>query len=103
MSQGDVPSLPPTTPKTEAHERLRKAGFEMLFIAAHATPRCELWKNRHGKTVTVDFSDTTFEHVWTESLELALQERETKPKDPFAGYWRTIFSGIDPPEDLGDG
>ncbi len=97
MSDQDIPQIPPTTPKAEAHARLREADFEMLFLGVHATPRCELWKNRHGKTVTVDFTDTTFEHVWTESLETAMNARDSVPANPFAGLWTTLFSSAPPP------
>jgi hypothetical protein len=76
MSVPDVPPTgppaPPTTPKAEAHARLKAAEFSRLHINAVRTPRCE--------------------HCWTESLETALNARDSIPADPFAGFWETIFS-----------
>ena len=42
-----------------------------------AHPAASYGKTVIEKTVTVDYSDDTFEHVWTESLELALQARDS--------------------------
>jgi hypothetical protein len=93
MSESDVPPLPETTPKAEAHERMRAAGFDRLFLNVQTAPtKCEMWKNRHGKPVNIYYTDDTFEHFWSESLENALQERETRPKDPFAEILATLLS-----------
>jgi hypothetical protein len=96
MSVPDVPPTgppaPPTTPKAEAHARLKAAEFSRLHINAVRTPHCELWQNRHGKTVNIDYVDSSFEHCWTESLETAPNARDSIPADPFAGFWETIFS-----------
>ena len=92
MSDPDIPQIPPTTPKAEAHARLKAARFERLHINADRTPRCELWQNQHGKVVIIDFTDPTWEHCWSESLETALNARDSKPADPFASFWATIFS-----------
>jgi hypothetical protein len=36
---------------------------------------------------------------WTLSLENALQSREARPRDPFAGLWATIFTNTPPPKE----
>jgi hypothetical protein len=85
MSDTGIPRTLEPTDAQVAHERLRKAGFERLHInpCNHARP-CELWQNKHGKAVTVDYTDTTFKYVWTETLETALNARDSIPlKRPF--------------------
>jgi hypothetical protein len=99
MSDQDAPQVPPTTPKAEAHARLIEAGFTRLHINATRVPRCELWQNKHGKTVNVDYTDSTFDRCWTESLENALQQRDSIPASPFASLWTTLLAkGASPPK-----
>jgi hypothetical protein len=62
-------------------------------------PRCELWQNKHGKTANVDYTDSTFEYCWTETLEIALQQRDSTPASPFASFWDTLLTkGTSPPK-----
>ncbi len=53
--------------------------FARLHIYFKPPDRWELWQNQHGKCVIVEFSDNTLETFWEESLELALQQRESRP------------------------
>jgi hypothetical protein len=92
MSGPDDQQSPPTASKAEAHARLTAAEFTRLQINATRTPRCELWQNKHGKVVNVDYIDSTFETCWLESLENALQHREATPMSPFASLWETLLA-----------
>ena len=44
--------MPPVVPVGDGRDRLSEA----KFIRLHITKRYELWQNRYGKCVTVDFS-----------------------------------------------
>jgi hypothetical protein len=46
-----------TTPAEEARRRMTAAGFERVAVIPHRSPRCELWKNVHGKHVSIDFTE----------------------------------------------
>jgi hypothetical protein len=87
-------NAPPTTRKADAHSRLFAAGFEWLApINRQTAPRCELWQNRQGKIVTVDYTDSTREFCFTETLDTALDEKDSMPADPHASLWSIIFGG----------
>lgn len=96
MSDRDVPPIPPTCPADEARTRLAGAGFKRLHINAKRLPRCELWQNRHGKNIAIDYTDSTFSLAWVESLESALNARDSIPARPFASLWATIFGAPKP-------
>ena len=66
------------------------AGFERVAVIPHRSPRCELWKNVHGKHVSIDFTED-FLSVFTETLETALNARDSIPAYPFASAWAAIF------------
>lgn len=90
MSDQDIPP-DGCTSKAEAHARLSAAEFTRETINPWTLPRCELWKNKHGKIVTVDFIDSTFKYCTTDTLEIALQARDSVPSNPRAGLWDIIF------------
>jgi hypothetical protein len=49
--------------------------------------------------VNVDYVDSTFERCWTESLENALQHRDSIPMSPFAALWETLLAmDVSPPK-----
>ena len=84
------PEQPDTTPAEEARDRMIGAGFQRVAVIPHRSPRGELWKNTHGKHVSIDFTDD-FLSVFTETLETALNARNSKPAQPYASLWNALF------------
>jgi hypothetical protein len=53
----------------------------LLHVNVERIRKYELWKNRHGKRVSIDYIDASFEECWTETLEVALLARDLVPRD----------------------
>jgi hypothetical protein len=82
--------LPATTTAEEARRQLIAEGFDMLPPDDHR-PRTQMWRNRHGKIVYVDFTDETFQHCWTESLRIAVAARDVIPAHPWPSMWEAVL------------
>jgi hypothetical protein len=78
---GTSASKPNTLPAAEGQVRLKAAGFTRLFIVTPPNP-CELWQNRHRKTVQIQYSDTSYEWYWEETIDEALKHQDAHPKNP---------------------
>jgi hypothetical protein len=86
----DIPPKPKTLPGSEARERLAASGFSQL-AADSARPNAQLWRNSSGKVVSLDFTDSSFEHCWLDSLEVALESQHLVPAHPWSSWWADIL------------
>jgi hypothetical protein len=87
MNGGDSTPKPDTTPASDAQKRLSDAGFKRFAVARPPAHLVELWQNKHRKTVQIQYCDENLQGYWTESVENALQLRDARPRDPFAGLF----------------
>ena len=92
MSGTPRESQPKTTLGSEAFRRLVADGFAQIQAPIdESRPYTQLWKNGNGKVVSVEFTDSTFENCWTETLEIALREKNTIPAHPWSPWWAAIL------------
>ncbi|WP_155251392.1 hypothetical protein [Bradyrhizobium japonicum] len=98
MSTPVIPPKPNTVVASMAYKRLGDAGFTQLPDDS-SRPRTQLWKNARGKTVSVDFTDETFQFCWEESLDTALKRQYSVPAHPWSPWWATILGSNYRPSD----
>jgi hypothetical protein len=90
MSNSVIPQKPKTVVASVAYKQLADAGFTQLPDDS-SRPRTQLWKNAGGKTVSLDFTDETFQFCWEESLGIALKNQYTVPAHPWSPLWAAIL------------
>ncbi len=74
MSGGAGNSKPAVYTTAEARSLLASAGFERLMVN-----KTELWQNKHGKVVFVQYADDTYESYWAETVDEAIKCKDAKP------------------------
>src|ERR1700730_4045281 len=94
MSDSGTPpqSQPKTVTASETFRRLLADGFTQIQTPPDPSrPHTQLWKNRHGKVVSIDYTDATFERCWEATLDIAISAKDTIPAHPWSPWWATIL------------